>query len=178
MAVTRCIDFVTQTAGPGLCGCGIMCCLIKYIDFWVSFCTNIKALSGTFFDAKPIYPHTKSESVTFTWQWEKGCHKNLNAQEECFCLSWSLWNNAAQEKLLGPTSTATHLLKNQQDTFLSLFCQIQVRETLTSRSITQTFRNHGLRRAFQPQTVGIAVTEGHRQGAVHRQRSGEKQRHR
>lgn len=120
----------------------------------------------------------KELSVTFTWQWEKGCHKNLNAQEECFCLSWSLWNNAAQEKLLGPTSTATHLLKNQQDTFLSLFCQIQVRETLTSRSITQTFRNHGLRRAFQPQTVGIAVTEGHRQGAVHRQRSGEKQRHR
>lgn len=96
----------------------------------------------------------KELSVTFTWQWEKGCHKNLNAQEECFCLSWSLWNNEAQEKLLGPTATATHLLKNQH-------LPVSLLSDSSSWDADQQIHNSNIQKPWPPSRLS-AADSGHR----------------
>lgn len=119
-----------------------------------------------------------------------GVYKNLNVQEGCFFRSVLELQNYRGEGRWINSLPPVHVLfclfvlcsfGSTGSPFLSPALSELRRVFLASwqdRLIAQTCSKDGLRRSVQPQAVGVPVTEGHRQGDVHRLCPGEKQRHR
>lgn len=122
-------------------------------------------------------------SSTFGRNWEGVWCGSLNTQEGCF------WQASLIVVLLEKQGKL-HYRKNYMVLVslivtgfrICVFVSSQLLRVLPGKPARQnTLRSddkHGLHRSVQPQTVGIPVAEGHRQGAVHSQPQGEEQRHR